>query len=109
MTMFRPVRVLLAVAVAGVLALPYARPVACDVSGHTATHMDHEGSTNVAWSALNHSNTCHDLSHCAIALGAPVLEPAQVQAIPEHGAREPGVATRAATDPGSEISPPPRA
>lgn len=69
---------LLAVFTIGVLALPYARPLACDFA-----HSERHGVVHTAWadsadgglwSVATDGEACHDLMHCGLAPVAPTIE-----------------------------------
>lgn len=102
---------ILAVLVAGVMLLPYAKPLTCHTTDHpgNTTHQTHQMARD-GWNDLGSRGGCHDAGNCAVVQVAPVRQPTvSVSALPSH--REPNGAPVGDFVPflANSLTPPPKA
>lgn len=104
-------RSLLGALVVGVLLVPYAKPVVCDLTDHSMAvmHESHGKSGNTLID-FDGTDSCHGNYDCTATNVAPVFNPmVAVSVLPEHRELRPQIAVHLNRLLARNLSPPPRA
>jgi hypothetical protein len=91
--------------------VPYAKPVACDLTDHATTraHEMHD-MTRAAWADAVDAGSCHALAQCTVAHVAPILEPVvTVSVLPSHREQAKAPDPRITPNIVASVTPPPKA